>query len=67
MGAKRVLAFATHGLFSGKAIENIANSTIDQIIVTNTIPASKAEADLGDRVQRLSVGTSFSSHSPTPR
>ena len=26
MGAKRVLAFATHGLFNGKAIETIANS-----------------------------------------
>jgi ribose-phosphate pyrophosphokinase len=28
-GAKRVLAFATHGLFSGKAFENIKRSEID--------------------------------------
>lgn len=29
MGAKRVLAFATHGLFSGKAFDNIQKSSID--------------------------------------
>ena len=29
MGAKRVFAFATHGLFSGKAFANIENSNID--------------------------------------
>lgn len=29
MGAQRVFAFATHGLFSGKAYENIKSSTID--------------------------------------
>ena len=29
MGAKQVLAFATHGLFNGKAFENIKNSVIE--------------------------------------
>ena len=29
MGAKRVFAFATHALFSGKAFEHIANSVLE--------------------------------------
>ena len=37
-GAKSVQAFATHGLFSGKAIDNINNSCLDKVVVTNTIP-----------------------------
>jgi ribose-phosphate pyrophosphokinase len=43
MGAKRVFAFATHGLFSGKAFDIIKNSALDQIIVTNTIPVKSQE------------------------
>ena len=42
-GAKNVYAFATHGLFSGKAIENINNSQLDKVIVTNTITQKKGE------------------------
>ena len=37
-GAKRVIACATHGVFSGPAYERIADSDIDQIIVTDTLP-----------------------------
>jgi ribose-phosphate pyrophosphokinase len=37
-GAKRVFAFATHGLFSRDAISKIENSPLDQVIITNTIP-----------------------------
>lgn len=37
-GANKVYAFATHGLFSGNAFETIKNSTIEKIIVTNTVP-----------------------------
>lgn len=29
MGAKRVFAFATHGVFAGNALENIRNSQLD--------------------------------------
>ena len=42
-GAKKVYAFATHGVFSGKALENINKSKLDQVIVTNTIPFEKQE------------------------
>jgi ribose-phosphate pyrophosphokinase len=41
-GATRVLACAVHGVLSGPAIERIERSPIDKMIVTNTIPQSKA-------------------------
>ena len=37
-GAARVIACATHGVFSGPAYERIADSGIDRIVVTDTIP-----------------------------
>lgn len=40
-GAKKVLAYATHPIFSGNAVENIKKSEIDEIIVCDTIPISK--------------------------
>jgi len=39
-GAKKIFAYATHGLFNDPACENIEKSKIDQIIVTNSIPLS---------------------------
>src|SRR3954449_8140504 len=41
-GASRVLACAVHGVLSGPAIERIERSPIDKMVVTNTIPQSKA-------------------------
>src|SRR5687768_15342905 len=41
-GASRVLACAVHGVLSGPAIERLEKSPIDKMIVTNTIPQSKA-------------------------
>src|SRR3954451_25125039 len=37
-GATRVFACATHAVLSGPAIERIANSVLEQVVVTNTIP-----------------------------
>jgi len=37
-GARRVIAFATHGLFSKDALEKIEESPLDQVVITNTIP-----------------------------
>jgi ribose-phosphate pyrophosphokinase len=37
-GARRVYAFASHGLFSGKANETIANSCLEEVVVLDTIP-----------------------------
>ena len=40
-GAKEVYCACTHGILSGPAIERIANSTIKELLVTNTIPLSE--------------------------
>ena len=53
-GAKKVLAYATHPVLSGKAIENIENSEIDELVVTDTINLSDA-AKASKRVRQLSV------------
>ena len=37
-GAERVIACATHPLFSGPAIERLNDSVIERVVVTNTIP-----------------------------
>jgi ribose-phosphate pyrophosphokinase len=37
-GASRVFAAATHGIFSGRAFERLADSVIEEVVVTDTIP-----------------------------
>ena len=37
-GATRVFAAATHAVFSGQAFENLASSSFERIVVTDTIP-----------------------------
>ncbi len=37
-GAQEIYAAATHGLFNGKAVPNIEESAITEVIVTNTVP-----------------------------
>jgi ribose-phosphate pyrophosphokinase len=39
-GAKRVVAYATHPVLSGKAVENLNNSVLDELVVTDSIPLS---------------------------
>jgi ribose-phosphate pyrophosphokinase len=41
-GAKRVIAYATHPVLSGPAVDNITNSSLDELVVTDTIPLSDA-------------------------
>lgn len=53
-GAKGVYAYCTHPVLSGKAIENIANSTMNELVVTDTIPLS-AEAVACTRIRQVSV------------
>ena len=40
-GAKRVIAYATHPVLSGNAAENLRNSVIDEVVVTDSIPLSE--------------------------
>ena len=53
-GAARVLACAVHGVLSGPAIRRIEDSPIDRMIVTNTIPQSRA-SEACNKIVVLSV------------
>lgn len=53
-GAAKVAAYITHPVLSGKAIENINNSIIDEIVVSDTIPLSE-EAKKCPRIRCLSL------------
>ncbi len=45
LGAKRIIALATHPLLAGEAMKKIENSPIEMLIVTNTIPLDEAIAN----------------------
>jgi ribose-phosphate pyrophosphokinase len=45
-GAKQVYAVATHGVFSGNAFENLSNSPLSAIVVTDTIPIRDNPPDM---------------------
>lgn len=53
-GAKSVFAYATHAVLSGKAISNINGSSLDRLVVTNTVPLSE-EAQECDRIEILDL------------
>lgn len=53
-GAVRVSAYATHPVLSGKAIERIAASVLDEVVVTDTIPLSEPAQQCG-RIRQISV------------
>jgi len=53
-GAERVVAYCTHPVLSGKAISNIENSKLDELVVTNTIPLTE-KAVACDRIRQLSL------------
>ncbi len=53
-GAISVSAYCTHAVLSGNAINNIKQSALDELVVTNTIPLSE-EAQKCDRIRQLSV------------
>lgn len=53
-GAEKVLAYATHAVLSGPAVDNIMNSKLDELVVTDTIPLSE-QAAACNRIRQLSV------------
>jgi ribose-phosphate pyrophosphokinase len=53
-GAKRVLAYITHPVLSGSAVERIHNSQLDELVVTDTIPL-REDAQRCPRIRVLSV------------
>jgi ribose-phosphate pyrophosphokinase len=57
-GAKRVLAYCTHAVLSGPAVDRIGNSKIDELVVTDTIPL-RAQAKACNRIRQLSIAELF--------
>jgi len=72
-GARAVVAYCTHPVLSGKALSNIENSVLDELVVTDTIPLTEEAAAsprirqlsvaamLGESINRMSTGQSLSS------
>jgi ribose-phosphate pyrophosphokinase len=72
-GALRVMAYATHPVLSGKAVERLTASVIDELVVTDTIPLGPAAAAcpkirqlscaalLGETISRIAREDSVSS------
>jgi ribose-phosphate pyrophosphokinase len=53
-GATKVVAYCTHAVLSGNAVERIAGSALDELVVTDTIPLSE-EARGCKKIRSLSV------------
>ncbi len=56
MGAREVIAAATHGVFAGKAVEKLAAAPISKIICTNTIPLGPRLDPIRHKLVELCVG-----------
>jgi ribose-phosphate pyrophosphokinase len=54
-GAAKVVAYCTHPILSGPAIERINQSDLDELIVTDTVPLSE-DAKNCSRIRQLSIG-----------
>jgi ribose-phosphate pyrophosphokinase len=57
-GATKVVAYATHPILSGKAIDNINASVIDELVVTDSIPLSKAALEC-TKIRQLSLASTL--------
>jgi ribose-phosphate pyrophosphokinase len=72
-GAKRIVACASHGVFSGPAVQRINESPLSEVVVTDTIPLSAAAKEspkikqvsiarlLGEAIKRIHSSDSVSS------
>ena len=57
-GAAKVMAYCTHPVLSGKAIERISSSELDELVVTDTIPL-RDDAKACSRIRVLSIAGLF--------
>jgi len=53
-GAAMVVAYCTHPVLSGKAVEKVGASVLDELVVTDTIPL-RSDAGACDRIRQLSI------------
>lgn len=58
-GAKQVVAYATHPVLSGNAIQNLNKSALDELVVTNTITLSQTAKDCG-KIRQLDLAEMLS-------
>jgi ribose-phosphate pyrophosphokinase len=69
-GAIRVDVVATHGLLSGPAMERLRKSPVEEVVITNTIPAEQKNLEklkvvsiaslIGEAIRRIHEGESVS-------
>ena len=72
-GALKVVAYCTHPVLSGAAADNVRNSVLDELVVTDTIPLTEELKSIGkirqlsvaemlaETIRRIAVGESVSS------
>lgn len=53
-GAKKVIAYCTHPVLSGRAIHNLDNSVLDELVITDSIPLTQITADC-TRIRQLTL------------
>jgi len=53
-GATKVVAYCTHAVLSGRALENLKASQLDELVVTDTIPLSEAARQIG-KIRQLTI------------
>jgi len=53
-GARKVVAYCTHPVLSGPAVQNIDHSMLDELVVSNTIPLQE-DAKKCDRIRQISI------------
>ena len=72
-GAEKVVAYCTHPVLSGSAVDNITSSVLDELVVTDTIPLQPKAREcpkiralsvaemLAETIRRIAIGESVSS------
>jgi ribose-phosphate pyrophosphokinase len=55
-GAEKILVGATHGVFAGEALQRLGKAPIDEVVVTDTVPAAGRPKEL-DNLKVLTVSS----------
>ena len=58
-GASKVIAYCTHPILSGMAIDNINQSVLDAMVVTDSVPLS-FEASQSKKIRQISLASMLS-------
>ena len=66
-GATKVVAYITHPVLSGDAVERISESALDELVVTDTIPLSDRRQGLRAHPPAVGRGAARRDHPPHPR